>query len=190
MPFRGAPRLEPEADPVVAQAALRLWRQAGNQHFWPIAGQSMLPLLRAGDEILVDHRATCLHPGQIIAFVRHGRLIAHRLLRIEGPILLTKGDNCPAYDPPVSTAAVMGRVIAVRRGQRLRRLDTPLWRLGGAGLAVMGRLWAALYRGGQRLSAFDPQRRTPGLTRWGHRLIKMPFWLIQQMLSLLIWRGE
>jgi signal peptidase I len=164
----------------ILDAALEAWNQAREQHFIPITGHSMQPLLRAGDRVLVAHGSAGVRRGDVIVFQRQGGLVAHRVLRVEsrpsGRVFLTKGDNSRRFDPLLSANEVVGRALAVERGGRQISLDTAAWRaagwlialgtLGGTklyawGRAVKRRLWgpqpsrlaALLHRGAQVLSA-------------------------------------
>lgn len=127
----------PEA---VWRAAQRRWRAAGAQHVWPIRGRSMWPVLRDGDEVVVDHGSLTFAPGEIVVFWQDGRLLAHRVLYVrEGDslALLTKGDSRRCCDGWVAAENILGRVSARRRRGRCTRLDTP-------GQRRLGRLIAGL----------------------------------------------
>lgn len=128
--------------------ALRLWRQAHRSHWFPIQGQSMWPFLQEGDRILVAHGASEIRAGDVILMAYPGpadggtRLVAHRLLRRQRRgdtiIFQTKGDSRRRPDPPLPASALAGKVIAVARGGRVRRVDGPLWRALGWFLAWAG----------------------------------------------------
>jgi hypothetical protein len=59
-----------------------------------------------------------------------GRLVVHRLVRIDAGRLVTRGDALPAADAPAAAAALVGRV-AARRAPDGRTLDfaRPPWPL-------------------------------------------------------------
>lgn len=85
----------------------------------PVRGTSMLPVLQDGDEVSV-RPARFYWPGQVLVFADlQGQVWVHRLLGLKpssgGWRLYLKGDNTPKMDPPIETARVIGRVVAVRR---------------------------------------------------------------------------
>ena len=146
-PTRPGSPLPPETTIAVA---LEGWEQAGAQHWVPIEGQSMRPLLRAGDSVLVAHRRDGIRPGDVVVFRQKGRLVAHRVLRIAngdaGRILLTKGDSVHRSDAPVSAQEIVGRVVSIQRDGRRIRLDTAGWRAVGWLVAMTTRAAAIPYR--------------------------------------------
>lgn len=128
----------------ILEAASDLWDQAGQQHFFPIAGSSMFPLLQEGDQVLVAHGSADARRGDIIVFRQGAITIAHRMLysrkTVAGLVFVAKGDSVPHADPPVSASAIVGRVVAVKRGNRLFSMETPGWQMLGkmiAGVAVI-----------------------------------------------------
>ena len=64
-----------------------------------------------------------------------GLVLVHRLVRAHGSgaqrRLITKGDNVAGCDAPLSPDQVLGRVVAVKRGDKIVRLD-----------GMVGRAWA------------------------------------------------
>jgi signal peptidase I len=157
----------------VLEAALDVWSQAGERHFVPITGGSMLPLIRDGDRALVAHGCTGVRQGDVIVFRHEGRLIAHRVLRIRrseaGLTFVTKGDNASQFDPPLSADEIVGRVLAVERGGQYMSLDTAVWRMLGWLIAVGTLAWTKLYGWSQalkqRLLGPQPNRLTALLRR-------------------------
>jgi hypothetical protein len=112
----------------------------------------MLPLLRRGDGVLIRScHLAALKPGDLIALTDGVALYTHRLIRIVRRAgrewLLTKGDGCARWDDPVAPSAIVGKGVAIRRGQREIGLERAHWRvLNGALLIVSvvagGLLWA------------------------------------------------
>ena len=139
MPKKERAPLPPDA----LKTALELWGQAGEAHYLPVRGMSMLPLLREGDYLLLAHGNRDIRRGDIVVFQRPDGLIAHRVLQIldreSGRALLTKGDYVSGIDPQIAAEELLGRVLAVRRGERQMRLDTRVWRRAGEVIA-----WAML----------------------------------------------
>src|SRR5262245_48670334 len=86
-----------------------------------VTGTSMMPSLRPGDVICVRYQeAAGSGLGDIVLFRRHGQLLARRVVRKihnRGEAYwITRGDNLPENDPPVSHEELVGRVTAVQRG--------------------------------------------------------------------------
>lgn len=144
----------PLYDPIL-EAVLNVWGQKEEQHFIPITGCSMLPLIRSGDIVLVAHGCTDVRRGDIVVFRYKSKLIAHRVLRIYednvGPIFITKGDNVLHFDPPLSKKEIVGRVLAIKRGGRYMSLDTSISRVLGYFIAGSTLTTAKVYIWGRNL---------------------------------------
>jgi signal peptidase I len=80
----------------------------------------MAPTLRPGDRLLVRPLAGAPPPseGEIVVTRRGTRLVTHRLVMKMGDLAITRGDACRALDPPVSSQALLGRVVLVRRSSQ------------------------------------------------------------------------
>ena len=137
-----SPSLTPPLSEPLLEAIVDLWSQAGPEHDVCVRGNSMWPLIRAGDRVRVMHGLSGLRWGDIVAYQREDRLIVHRLIRIvrrEGELFFqTQGDNASSRDPAVSAGRVLGRVVALRRAGSWLRLDTRLMRGIGWVLAALG----------------------------------------------------
>jgi len=133
----------------ITDAVLEIWAERGARNRIKIAGNSMLPLIVDGDGVLVEHGATEIRRGDIIVFRYGNDLAAHRVLSIhrgdDGPTYVTKGDNAPRSDPPLSAGEIVGRVLAIERGGRHLPLDTPAWQALGWLIAAGTLAWARLY---------------------------------------------
>jgi hypothetical protein len=106
---------------------------------FPYQGTSMHGTFRPGDLLLVTPVAIeAIHPGDVVAFRRQApdedaAQIVHRVQARVGAGLITRGDHSTGPDPsPVRAVELVGRVVAVQRHGRVRRV----W--GGPA----GRLWA------------------------------------------------
>jgi signal peptidase I len=122
-----------ELDSEVISGLLRHSLKAGKQPYVTVASNSMLPLLRRGDQIqLTDVPPEELQPGDIIVLGAPAELIVHRfwgLHRRDGaPGLLTKGDHLIHFDPSVPAAALIGRVIRRQREDRQLNLTDGIGR--------------------------------------------------------------
>ena len=85
-----------------------------------VRGASMLPTLRPGDVYRLgpigDPR-----PGHIVAFPLGDDLVVHRVVAVRSPVVICRGDNRVACDPPVQVGDLLGRVMEVVPGRRLRQ---------------------------------------------------------------------
>jgi hypothetical protein len=142
-----------------------LWAQAGAQHWFAVEGQSMTPLLREGDSVLVSHGREGVQRGSVVLFRQKGKLVAHRVLRItrdsEGSTLTTKGDSLRSIDAPVPADNIVGRVVAIKRQERKLRLDSPCWRFTGWLIAAATLAAAVPYRWGRALVRRVRSKRQP-----------------------------
>jgi signal peptidase I len=99
-------------------------------------GNSMAPLIRNGDVVLVEPvKPEKLRIGDIIFYgTAIGRYIVHRLVRKGkiycSPVLITRGDNLKHPDAPVSPEHILGKVV------RIESQNKELWVNGGIGLVI------------------------------------------------------
>ncbi len=82
----------------------------------PVRGASMSPLLRSGDQVLVDLARSWVCGDVVVVGARRG-LVVHRIVAVvgDGARVITKGDAASRCDRPLSSAAIVGVVIRVRR---------------------------------------------------------------------------
>jgi len=156
---------------VVAQLVAQL--PLGAQLQLEVVSDSMRPLLRAGDSVLVERVGpTAVQVGDIIVVHDPATLAqpqTHRLLARSATHLYTRGDACVQSDLPLATAALLGRVQAIlrpshapfaeprwlRRAQlALSRLDAAALRLGVVSAGVRG-LTQQVRRGLIRLAGWQ-----------------------------------
>lgn len=98
-------------------------------------GWSMHPTIRNGELITVTPLGlTPIRVGDVVLYRRGRATIAHRVIRLQPgagrPVgYLLRGDAASCCDRPVELAQVLGRVLAVERGRRTKRLDFfgPIW---------------------------------------------------------------
>lgn len=89
-----------------------------------VSSDSMMPLLRQGDEVVLTAvTPDGLHSGEIVTYFNGIDLITHRFWRVAGERLLFRGDRPMHYDPPVFPEQVIGRVQERRRNGRTLSLD-------------------------------------------------------------------
>ncbi|WP_020618755.1 signal peptidase I [Paenibacillus daejeonensis] len=91
----------------------------------PSSGQSMFPLIRTGDLCrFVRCDRNELVPGDILLFrSREGALVGHRYLhkRKQGDehVLICKGDSNLTCDAPVPYREIIGKLLWIKKPQRL-----------------------------------------------------------------------
>ena len=124
-----------------------------------VTGQSMFPFLRAHDLVEVHPwKEEQLCVGQVIVLSgRENHLLIHRVIRLEGGKLMTRGDASAVEDGWLSSDLLVGRVLRTRRGSRSSRLG-----LGWEGrfLALFSRyglLFALCRMAAARSRQNDPQ---------------------------------
>lgn len=81
---------------------------------FPARGDSMYPLIRDNDELHVEPDQT-FRTGDIVLVLADRGLTAHRVIATRGSAIVTRGDNTPAPDGPVTRDRVLGKVTKVFR---------------------------------------------------------------------------
>lgn len=105
---------------------------------------SMAPLVRAGDRLrLAAVDRAHVRPGDVVAYQRGACLVVHRVLACDERGVVTKGDALPERDEPVDWETVVGRVVTVAAGGKLREVTGFPWPLVGWLLAILSRLGEA-----------------------------------------------
>jgi signal peptidase I len=130
------------ANAVKCSLAEEALRSFGSLRF-PATGWSMLPVVRPGDTLVVEHisrdRARI---GDVVVVGRDGKLCGHRIVSItedSGKLQwITQGDALPAPDRPVAETELLGRVAYLIRGGKC--FPVP------AELSVIQRLLAGMVR--------------------------------------------
>jgi signal peptidase I len=85
-----------------------------------VTGSSMVPTVHPGDLVLISHcAAEQANPGDVILFMRHRRLFAHRVVSLDGPALVTQGDSVAHPDPRVMPHELLGKVTRVTRHEKI-----------------------------------------------------------------------
>ena len=166
----------------VYQAAAReAWRTAegsGSLRL-TVTSDSMRPLLRAGDVVVVQPiEPRALQPGAVIVVQRGGEWITHRLVAIDEHGWHTHGDNTRYADEAASADEIVGRVIAIERGDQTIDLQPAHWRAIDQRINRVQRLQLQLF------SALRKQggTRSNSITRALAALINWPFQLAVRLL--------
>ncbi len=99
----------------------------------PMTGSSMFPCMQPGDMLEIRRPAGPIQTGDVVVFLRHARLVVHRVTGQTGDLLVTRGDRLRYPDAPVPAAGILGCVAAIdRRGRRLAPRLTPFCRIASA----------------------------------------------------------
>ena len=92
-------------------------------------GGSMIPFILDGDMVLIGPAANSeILVGDVICYeISPGRLFLHRVIKRDGERFVSKGDALDFTDV-VFSGQVLGRVVAIERHGRVKRLGTARWR--------------------------------------------------------------
>lgn len=92
-------------------------RLVGNQMPMPfgygaavVLSGSMEPEFSQGDLILVKEE-TSYETRDIVVYQQHDSLVVHRIISMDGDVVITQGDANNAPDEPITTADIKGRVL-------------------------------------------------------------------------------
>ena len=96
-------------------------------------GHSMHPTIRCGERLQVApvNPAELVRGDVVLARQQRG-LTAHRIVRIDGQRIITRGDNCAHDDPAFTAGDVLGRIVLTNFSRWRSRLATAaavLWQL-------------------------------------------------------------
>lgn len=127
---------------VSPNTVIDLWadlHQRKRESWLPVLSGSMMPLLRTGDEVLVQSASPdSIRPGDIIVFKNQDKLIVHRVIRRYNngnPSFLQKGDSTTAAEI-IRSEDVIGKVIAVRKGTKIICLNDRIWKVINCALTL------------------------------------------------------
>lgn len=109
-------------------------RLVGNQMPMPfgygaavVLSGSMEPEFSQGDLILVKEE-TSYETRDIVVYQQHDSLVVHRIISMDGDVVITQGDANNAPDEPITTADIKGRVLCwiPGAGNAVSFLKTPV----------------------------------------------------------------
>lgn len=122
--------------------------------WWPVQGASMWPIVHGMS--LHAQPAAELAVGDLVIFLASTGtdVVAHRVVRVDGDVVTTRGDTNSSCDQPVPRSSIIGRVDAIR------------WRSWTLAMPARGRLATA-----ERLFGRSWARLAPNLRR-GWRSIR------------------
>jgi signal peptidase len=141
---------------VAAAAFLLLTRDV-----YVVQSPSMKPTLRPGDAVVVKPVDGLVEPGQVVTYEMQGKLITHRVVRVDGDGIYTKGDAADEEDPwQIPRSAVRGQMDfrIPYGGYVILFLRQPLGALSVIALPV---LLLFGMEGGRRRKTAGPGRQAP-----------------------------
>lgn len=102
----------------------------GKQTQLTLSSDSMAPLLRHGDRLLLQSaQVDQLQPGDIVVVADSDGLLVHRFWAYRDPprpvALVLRGDSLAYFDRPVLATDLVGVVVARLRNGRILALDRP-----------------------------------------------------------------
>ncbi len=105
-----------------------------------VRGNSMLPFLHNGDEVLLQPtRPNDIHKGAIVvAFTDEIPVVLHRIAKIEGEKITLLGDGNTHQWEHTSPDRIIAKVTHCYRGEKSWQTASALYRLAG-------RLWLAMH---------------------------------------------
>jgi len=77
----------------------------------PATGSSMMPLIKEHCQLKVKlGEKISYHKGDIALFSKKGHLTAHRIIKVQSPFFILKGDNNPSADGSFTASDFFGKV--------------------------------------------------------------------------------
>lgn len=110
----------------------------------------MHPTIRHADPVLVVPLGSEVRRGQVVLVPLGPRLMLHRVVDVQGDIVLTRGDARQRNDAPIAREDVVARAVAVRQQRSVITL-VPTLRFGLAPLVRF--LLSETYRRGRLVRA-------------------------------------
>jgi signal peptidase I len=90
-----------------------------------VNSHSMVPMLRPGDQVLVQRvPVDILQRGDLIVTRRGNFYLTHRLVAVDELGFHTKGDRNRQADAPIGVQFIVGQVVAVERRGQTRNIRT------------------------------------------------------------------
>ena len=109
-------------------AVIHSWQMHGRAQWLTVRGDSMWPLLRAGDAVLICFSHAPVRPGDVALIwpqsTGSGRPLLHRIVHVDtvAATVISQGDNRRRPDAPQPLAAVCGVGVARRRHGKVTQL--------------------------------------------------------------------
>lgn len=81
--------------------------------FFEVVSGSMAPAINVGDAIIVRTIHYDINENDIITFSDNSEFITHRIISINGDIIVTKGDANNSVDKSIKKDAIIGKVVKI-----------------------------------------------------------------------------
>ena len=126
--------------------------QQGRELIVSTDGLSMFPFIMSRDKVVVaNYNRDKLRRGDLVIYesnIGNNRIIAHRLVKKNRDVFVTKGDLLMHCDKPISPDMVMGKIIKIKRGDLLISLEGAVGRISNVFMLCvsMSRIMAFGYR--------------------------------------------
>lgn len=174
---------------LVAGDLIREEMAKGSTFRFRVISGSMSPMIRVGDQVTVSEvRVEDLRRGDIVLYEVGDTFHTHRLLSVRrqggATWLLTKGDNAFNPDQPWGDEQLLGKVVAIGRGERWMDLESRRWQAANRLLGALAYLEVAAFRGGRALKRALWGERRSSLARVAARRIAVLFRLCGRLLVL------
>lgn len=106
--------------PALASKIMQAMEKAGAVDFLMIDGISMEPFIKNGEKVIVNKKFSVVELGDIIHFKRDDQegTFLHRVVKVDGNVITTKGDNRFSFDKPISFSQILGVVTAIENRAR------------------------------------------------------------------------
>ena len=79
-------------------------------YFFNVLTGSMQPTLKVGDNVIVKKQNE-YKVGDIISYKMNDIYVTHRIVKIEGDMITTKGDANDVEDPPFNKSKILGKYV-------------------------------------------------------------------------------
>ena len=82
-----------------------------------VVSGSMEPTIYKGDIIIINTKDKNYKENDIITFRgKEGEFVTHRIMKIDGKTMITKGDNNNSEDDPIKTSSIVGKYVTKING--------------------------------------------------------------------------
>lgn len=82
-----------------------------------VVSGSMEPTIHVGDMIIIDTKDKEYNEQEIVTFYdKQGSFVTHRIISLDGDVMITKGDNNDSEDGEVQTSKIVGTYVTKLNG--------------------------------------------------------------------------
>ncbi|GEM_PF-6076052 len=150
-----------------------------NKYFWSVAkGKSMSPFIKEGDRLLLAaFSSSQIKPGDIVAIKTGPGIVIHRLIRKyrrHGRLYFQEKGDGNLRGETIAPGDILGKAILIKRGEKEKHLNRPLWQIFNRIMGTYGYLLSSLYQlyqktkqntGHPRMTPQDSQKSRRGRRR-------------------------